>query len=99
LVVILHGWPDKLEYFTNYLYSGREDAVQERTETDRIWASGVEAYICTTRLGSIAQIYTPDGILREQRTLLSVGTTKIKLAPGVYIVTLNNGPGQKIIIK
>ncbi|MDR1097561.1 MAG: InlB B-repeat-containing protein, partial [Tannerella sp.] len=99
-VVIPHGSTGELEYYANYLYSGREDAIRKRVEeTDKIWASGAEAFIRTSRPGSIARIYTPDGVLRELRTLLSAGTAKIGLAPGVYIVTLNNSAGQKIIIK
>jgi uncharacterized repeat protein (TIGR02543 family) len=99
-VVILRGSTGELEYYANYLYSGREDAIREWVEeTDKIWASGSEAFIRTSRPGSIARIYTPDGVLRELRTLLSAGTTKVGLVPGVYIVTLNNSAGQKIIIK
>ncbi|MDR1224711.1 MAG: T9SS type A sorting domain-containing protein [Tannerella sp.] len=64
-----------------------------------IWSSGNDLYIHTSKPGSIIRIYTPDGVLREQRTLLSAGMTKIRLNPGVYIVTLNNSAGQKIIIK
>jgi uncharacterized repeat protein (TIGR02543 family) len=98
-VVIASGSTGERDYYANYLYSGREDAVQETTETDKIWSSGNEAYICTSRSGSIVRIYTTDGVLHGQRTILAAGTTKIKLDPGVYIVTLNNGTGQKIIIK
>jgi uncharacterized repeat protein (TIGR02543 family) len=101
-ITIPRGSTGERNYYANYLHTGREEEAireEERTETDRIWASGSEAFIRTSRPGSIARIYTPDGILREQRTLLSAGTAKIRLAPGVHIITLNNGPGQKIIIK
>jgi uncharacterized repeat protein (TIGR02543 family)/uncharacterized repeat protein (TIGR01451 family) len=99
-VTIPRGSTGERDYYANYLHTGREEVIRQRmTETDRIWASGSEAFIRTSRAGSIARIYTPDGILREQRTLLSAGTAKIRLDPGVYIITLNNGPGQKIIIE
>jgi uncharacterized repeat protein (TIGR02543 family) len=99
-VTIPRGSTGERDYYANYLHTGREEVIRQRmTEIDRIWASGSEAFIRTSRAGSIARIYTPDGILREQRTLLSAGTAKIRLDPGVYIITLNNGPGQKIIIE
>ncbi|MDR1454228.1 MAG: hypothetical protein LBJ01_01130, partial [Tannerella sp.] len=57
-----------------------------------------DAYIRTAHPGVIARIYTPDGILHDQRTLPTAGTTKIRLAPGIYIVALNNGESRKIVI-
>jgi uncharacterized repeat protein (TIGR02543 family) len=84
------------EYYANFLYSGRE-ACAEEPKTDKIWAAGNEAYVRTFRPGSIVRIYTPDGVLRRQHTILATGTTKFRLAPGVYIVTLNGGTGYKII--
>jgi uncharacterized repeat protein (TIGR02543 family)/uncharacterized repeat protein (TIGR01451 family) len=99
-VTIPHGSTGERDYYANYLYSGREAIEpQPSIPEDKIWSSGDELYIRTAKAGSIARIYTPDGVLREQRTLLSAGMTKIRLDPGVYIVTLNNSAGQKIIIK
>jgi uncharacterized repeat protein (TIGR02543 family) len=100
-VTIPRGSTGERDYYANYLHTGREEPVreEERTERDRIWASGAEACIRTSRPGSIVRIYTPEGVLREQRTLLSAGTAKIRLAPGVHIITLNNSPGRKIMIK
>ncbi|MDR1382131.1 MAG: hypothetical protein LBJ47_11725, partial [Tannerella sp.] len=98
-VTIPAGTTGDRDYYANYLYSGREDIAREDPEADdRIWSSGREAYIRTSRPGSIARIYTPDGILRTQRTIISAGTTKIRLEQGIYIVTLNNGAGRKIVI-
>ncbi|MDR1097350.1 MAG: hypothetical protein LBL57_04380, partial [Tannerella sp.] len=93
------GSTGEREYYANYLYSGRESHAAETPETDRIWSSGNEAYIRTSRSGSIARIYTPDGILRRQHTVLSAGTTKFRLDPGIYIIKLNNGTGWKILIQ
>ncbi|MDR1116467.1 MAG: T9SS type A sorting domain-containing protein, partial [Tannerella sp.] len=87
------------DYYANYRYSGRDVVAVETVETDRIWSAGDEAFIRTSRTGSIVRIYTTDGVMHEQHTILSAGTTKIRLEPGVYIVTLNNGTGQKILIR
>ncbi|MDR1097205.1 MAG: InlB B-repeat-containing protein, partial [Tannerella sp.] len=98
-VTIPAGSTGEREYYANYLYSGRESHATETPETDRIWSSGNEAYIRTSRSGSIARIYTPDGILRHQHTVLSSGITKFRLDPGIYIIKLNNGTGWKILIR
>jgi hypothetical protein len=46
-----------------------------------------------SRSSNTAKVYTPDGILRRQHTILSAGTTKFRLDPGIYIIKLNNGTG------
>jgi uncharacterized repeat protein (TIGR02543 family) len=96
-VIIPAGSTGDRAYYANFLYSGREAYAAEET-TDKIWAAGNEAYIRTFRSGSIVSIYTPDGVLHRQHTILATGITKLRLAPGVYIVTLNGGIGQKIFI-
>jgi uncharacterized repeat protein (TIGR02543 family) len=97
-VIIPAGSTGELEYYANFLYSGHEDGLPEKA-TDDIWSAGNEVYIRTSRSGSIVRIFTPDGVLREQHTILSAGiTTKIKLDDGIYIITLNNGTGKKVII-
>jgi uncharacterized repeat protein (TIGR02543 family) len=98
-VTIPAGSTGEREYYANYLYSGREDVAQEKPATDKIWSAGNQAHIRTSRPGSIVRIYTEDGIMREQRAILSAGTTGIRLERGVYIVTLNNSAGEKIVIK
>jgi uncharacterized repeat protein (TIGR02543 family)/uncharacterized repeat protein (TIGR01451 family) len=97
-VTIPKGSTGELEYYANFLYSGRENSVQQEKPTDKIWSAGNEVYIRTSRTGSIVRIFTPDGILREQHTILSAGITKLKLDHGIYIITLNNGVGQKVFI-
>jgi hypothetical protein len=52
-----------------------------------------------TRLqGNILRIYTTDGVLFKQQTILNKGITTIKLPSGIYICTLNNGVGTKVVI-
>jgi uncharacterized repeat protein (TIGR01451 family) len=65
---------------------------------DKIWSSEDVLYVRTYKSGSIARIYKPDGMLYDQRTVITEGTTEIKLPRGIYIVTLNNGIGQKVLI-
>ena len=67
--------------------------------TDKVWTVNDELFITTTQAGSIVRIYTTEGVLREQRTIVSAGTTAIKISRGIYIVTINNNIGNKIMIK
>jgi uncharacterized repeat protein (TIGR02543 family) len=87
-------------FFANFLHSGREDdLLKDNSNKDRIWAAKDELYIQTSKTGSTVRIYSTEGILRKLQTILSAGETRIKLQPGIYIVTLNNGTGKKIFIK
>jgi hypothetical protein len=68
-----------------------------------IWASGKELLVNipevhgeTAKQSNLLRIYTADGVLYKQQTILTTGLTKIKLPPAVYIVTLNNGVGVKV---
>jgi len=63
-----------------------------------IWTSGSFLYV-KTGTSAIVRIYTASGVLYRQQTIMSQGITQIKLQRGVYIVTLNNGIGKKIVIK
>jgi uncharacterized repeat protein (TIGR02543 family) len=98
-VTIPAGSTGDRAYYANFLYSGREAYAEEKTKPDKIWATGNEAYIRTSRSGSIVRVYTPDGVLRRQHTILSAGVTKFRLEDGIYIITLNNGAGQKVFIE
>ncbi|MDR1223523.1 MAG: DUF11 domain-containing protein [Tannerella sp.] len=88
------------EYYANDLHTGRE-TVEPPTFTpeDKIWASGDELYVRTSKPGAIIRIYSPDGILHRLQTIVAAGETRIKLPYGIYIVTLNNGAGQKVMIE
>ncbi|MDR0796285.1 MAG: T9SS type A sorting domain-containing protein, partial [Tannerella sp.] len=68
-------------------------------EPDKIWAAASELFVRTSKPGSIIRIYSTEGVLQRQQVLLQAGETKIKLPDGLYIVTLNNGIGKKIIIR
>jgi hypothetical protein len=65
---------------------------------DKIWSYQHTLYIRTQKSGSIARIYTASGTLYDQRTIITEGTTPIKLPPGIYVVTLNNGTGRKVAV-
>ena len=66
---------------------------------NKVWSVEDELFITTTKAGSIVRVYTLEGILREQHTIVSAGTTSRKLSRGIYIVTINNDIGQKIRIE
>jgi uncharacterized repeat protein (TIGR01451 family) len=66
---------------------------------DRIWSSENTLYVRTNKSGSIVRIYRPDGTLYEQQTVITEGMTEIRLSQGIYVVTLNNGIGQKVVIR
>ncbi|MDR2473545.1 MAG: hypothetical protein LBD53_08330 [Tannerella sp.] len=43
-------------------------------------------------------MYTTDGVLYKQQTILNTGITTINLPRGIYICTLNNGIGTKVTL-
>jgi uncharacterized repeat protein (TIGR02543 family)/uncharacterized repeat protein (TIGR01451 family) len=99
-VTIPHGSTGERDYYANYLYSGRETVEEPASVSeDRIWASGDDLYVRTAKPGSTVRIYTPDGVLHRLQTAVTAGETRIKLPPGIYIVTLNSGAGQKVMIE
>ena len=66
---------------------------------DKLWAAEDELFIRTAKPGSIVRIYSLDGVLREQHTIVSPGTTSRKLPRGIYICTINNNLGNKVRIE
>jgi hypothetical protein len=74
---------------------------EESTPTptdDRVWSSKNHLYIMTDKPGSIVRIYTTNGALHSQHAIITKGTTRLRLPQGFYIVTINNGVGQRVII-
>ena len=100
-VTIPAGSTGERVFYANYLYSGRdtnsEPAIRE--EGEKVWSAGNKLYIRTTKSGNILRIYSPEGVLRKQQTILQPGETTIKLQRGLYVITLNNSIGQKIRIE
>ncbi|MDR1723111.1 MAG: hypothetical protein LBR84_04125, partial [Tannerella sp.] len=72
---------------------------QRENPSPRIWSSGNELFVQPIEMPSVLRLYTLKGILIRQQTLLNKNVTKIKMSQGVYIVTLNNGIGVKIMIE
>jgi hypothetical protein len=66
--------------------------------SDKVWANGNNLYIHTTE-NVIVRIYTIEGTLHRQLTITKDGTTNFHLKRGVYIVTLNNGAGHKVVVE
>ncbi len=100
-VTIPRGSTGALEYFANYLYSGRENVTTPLDDTgaDRVWAVKSDLYIHTVTPAALIRIYTIDGVLCDTRTLSTPGETIIRLSPGIYVVTVNGGIGQKVMIE
>ena len=98
-VIIPTGSTGGLEFYANYLNSGREDEVQKYEGEDKIWAVNDELYIRTSKAGSLVKIYTTEGVLQKIQTIVTAGESKIKLTKGIYVITLNNNAGQIIKIK
>jgi hypothetical protein len=74
-----------------------EEPEKPQQTGDKIWSSEHTLYVRTNKPGSIVRIYGTDGVLYEQHAIITEGTTQIQLPQGIYIVTLNNGIGQKIV--
>ena len=98
-VVIPAGSTGELIYYANFLLSGREEVEPDITNgNDKAWAVNDDLYIRTSKVGSIVRIYSLDGILREQQTIVSPGITTKKLPRGIYLITINNNIGQKVVL-
>ena len=98
-VVIPESSTGELTFFANFLHSGREDVEPYITEEkDKAWSVEDELYVRTNRANSIVKIYSLDGVLREQQTIVSPGVTTKKLPRGIYVVTVNNNIGQKVVL-
>ncbi|MDR3251267.1 MAG: InlB B-repeat-containing protein, partial [Tannerella sp.] len=97
-VNIPKGSTGELTFYANFLVSGREKETKEVIAEDKIWSSGNILYVTTSKSGSVIRIYSTDGVLQKQHTVISLGTAEIKLLGGIYVVTINNGVGQKVRI-
>ena len=77
-----------------------EDVEPKSIETeDKAWAVKDELFITTVNAGSIVRVYSTEGVLREQHTIVSAGTTSRKLSRGIYMVTINNNIGHKVRVE
>ena len=100
LVVIANGSTGELAFYANFLLSGREGVEPALTvDNDNVWAVDDNLYIKTTKTGSIVRVYSLDGILREQLTIVSPGVTTRKFPRGIYVININNAIGRKIKIE
>ena len=77
-----------------------EEIVVKSLETDdKAWAVDDELFVRTNKPNSIVRIYSLDGVLRGQHTIIVPGITTKKLSRGIYVVTINSGLGVKILIE
>ena len=94
------GSVGELEYYANYLNSGRENDIEKLdAEEDKIWSAKDELYIRTSKAGSIVRIYSTEGVLQKLHTITTAGESKIKLQKGIYAVSLNNNIGKIVRIE
>ena len=104
-VTIPKGSTGERYYIANYLQSGHEmmsiegKIAEEQPFKEKIWVFDGDLYIHTSTPGSSVRIFTPDGILHKSLVNIPAGETQIPLPQGIYIVTLNNGIGYKIVNK
>ena len=100
-VVIADGTTGELSFYANFRLSGRENAEPEvLTEgKDKAWAVKEDLFVRTNKPNSIVRIFSLEGILREQHNMITPGVTTMKLSRCIYIVTINNGVGEKIFIE
>ena len=99
-VIIPQGSKGELEYFANYLNSGRENEVKkDDLGEDRIWAVKDELFVRASKTGSVVRIYSTEGVLQKVHSIITTGESKIKLTKGIYVVSLNNEPGKTVYIE
>ena len=99
-IVITNGSTGGLSFYANFLHSGREDVeIEASSDTDDMaWAVKDDLYMRTSKAGSVVRVYSLDGVLRDQRTIVAPGTTTMKLPRGIYVVTINNSTGKKVVL-
>jgi hypothetical protein len=90
-------WSHKGELFVK-VDEGMRLQGDEETRGQGYEVTRGQGYEVTRGQGNILRIYTSDGILYKQQTILNKGITTIKLPSGIYICTLNNGIGTKVTI-
>ena len=99
-VRIPEGSTGELEFYANFLHSGKDKMEENPSENkNKIWATGHTLYIRVSEYGSMIRIYSADGTLQVQQVAKADEITKINLRRGIYIVTINNHVGQKIRIE
>ncbi|MDR1746413.1 MAG: DUF11 domain-containing protein, partial [Tannerella sp.] len=64
----------------------------------RIWSVNSEIFVHPASVPSVLRIYSTDGVLIRQQTILSKDVTAIKMPAGVYIANINSSIGTKVII-
>ena len=106
-VVIPKGSIGARTYYANFQYSGREEtSINSDLTDDKIWTVKNELHILTAKDAAIIRIYTLAGVLFDTRVAPVItgidpqphAELVITLPQGLYVVTLNDSPGQKIII-
>jgi uncharacterized repeat protein (TIGR02543 family) len=100
-VTISKGETGERIFYANFLYSGKEhiDKINTVENKDRIWAAKGTLYIESSKPGNIIKIYSTDGMLQKQVTINTEDIKEIKLNRGIYIVTRNDGIGEKVRIE
>jgi uncharacterized repeat protein (TIGR02543 family) len=98
-VEIPHGSTGERIYYAHFIHSGNEDTTPELLPGDAVWAADNQLFVRLRIPNAIVRIYNPDGVLFRQKTILATGISTITLPTGVYIVTVNNNAGHKVIIK
>ena len=75
------------------------DVSNETILNPSVWTNGSMLHVNSSKAGSIARIYSLNGVLCEQFTIVTPGTVTRKLPRGIYIVTINNDAVKKIRIE
>jgi hypothetical protein len=99
--IVIYGNVELRARFVSQKEKPIEKAIVEEKVTDnsdKVWSNDKYLYI-RTKKGAIARIYTTEGILQRLFTITEDGATIVRLERGVYIVTLNDGIGYKVIVE
>jgi uncharacterized repeat protein (TIGR01451 family) len=86
----------RAEFVPSVAESEKESVVAEEDTVDKVWSHGGILYVRTTKSVTV-HVYTPDGVLWRLFAAAG-GVTTHRLAPGVYIVTLDGGAGTKVAV-
>jgi hypothetical protein len=77
-----------------------EGIIQEKIidTSDKVWSHDRDIFV-RTRRSALTHIYSTDGVLLRQVMILDEGITSIQMERGIYIVTIDDGPGWKVMVE
>jgi uncharacterized repeat protein (TIGR01451 family) len=98
--IVIYGNVELRARFVPTVKPAEREIVQEKVfdTDDKVWSHAGDIYV-RTKKGALTRIYSTEGILQRQLIITDDGTTSIRMERGVYVATLDDGLGWKVVIE